>query len=93
MNLDQSTLMYIVIGLGAVFTLFIGVVAIGLVAWFFLRPAPRRPGAALASGKKFSKTQLYEDLEAVVEIFSRHREELRLDAVRGQMAEAAKKKA
>lgn len=89
--MTTTTILYIAIGLGALLTLFIGCAAIGLVAWLLLRP--RRPVSALAGSKKFSKTGLDEDLEAVVEIFSRHREELRLDAVRGQMAEAATKKA
>lgn len=92
MTPDMNTFVYIAIGLGAILTLFVGCAAIGLVAWFLLRPA-RRPASALASAKKLGRTGLDEDLEAVVEIFSRHREELRLDAVRGQMAEAAAKKA
>lgn len=92
MNIDSNILIYAAIALGAIFTLVIGCASIGLVAWFLLRQKPRG-AAALATHRKSSKVALDEDLEAVVEIFARHREELRLDAVRGQMVEAASKKA
>jgi len=92
MNFDTSTIMYIAIGLGAFFTLAIGVLAIGLTAWFFLRPAPRRP-SALASLTKSSRSDLDDDTQAVVEIYTSYKKAKNLDAVRGDMAEAAAKKA
>jgi hypothetical protein len=93
MNVDQTTLMYILIAAGAIFTLFVGVAAIGLVAWFFLRPAPRR-SSALASAKKAGRSGDYDDdTTAVIELYTSYKEAKRLDAVRGEMAEAAAKKA
>lgn len=92
MTFDMNTILYVAIGLGALFTLVMGCGAIGLVAWLLLRPG-RRPVSALASAKKLDKTELDEDQKSVLQLFDRHRDEVRLDQVRGQMVEAAQKKA